>query len=113
MHFWLIFSLVAAGSSDPCVDTGPGACEIPAFIHQLQASYATAGGRTVDRLAQIGAPAIPALLAVLNDRTPPSLKGVEHPARYQAAFALAYMGKPAQPAISELLAVLLDRADDD
>ncbi len=55
---------------------------------------------TIDALASIGEPAVPALVAVLKDPDPLL--------RQNAARALARMGPAAEPAMSELIAALQD-----
>src|SRR5262245_53961805 len=104
MHVFMFVSLAVIGA--PSQATCDADCQIPALIAQMRASYDTTSWRAVDQLAQIGAPAIPALLEVLADRTLPSLKGVRHPARYQAAFALGHMRKVVKPAVPALVTVL-------
>ncbi len=99
---------LAAGQDAP-----PQLGEVPQLIAQLNASYDSRSSNAAHRLARLGAPAVPALVEVLRDRTLGPLDGVRQPARSQAAFALKYMGPPAREAVTTLLAIVRDASEDE
>ena len=103
----LAVSLAASQSPSPTVE------DVPRLIAQMKASYDTNSWRAVYAFGQIGRPAVPALIAVLSDRTLPSMDKVKEPARYQAAFALEKIGPPAAEAVPLLLAILADQSEDE
>jgi hypothetical protein len=90
----------------------PTPADVPRLIAQIKASFGTKSSSAVDALAHIGAPAVPALIEVLKDRTLPDIGNVLQPARNQAVMALERMGPSAGEAVPILLEVLRDRKDD-
>jgi hypothetical protein len=109
-HTFLFFALGVMGAiaQEPCDEH----CQIATLIAQVRANGDTSW-RAASQLGRIGAPAIPALLEVLADRTQPSSSGMKYPARFQAASAVGLMEHAALPAVPALLAVLRDRTDDE
>lgn len=107
------FALALAVSLAASQSPSPTAEDIPRLIAQMKASYDTKSWRAVYAFGQIGRPAVPALIAVLEDRTLPSIDKVKEPARYQAAFALEKIGPPAAEAVPLLLAILADQSEDE
>lgn len=107
------FSLALAVSLAASPSPSPTAEDIPRLIAQMKASYDTNSWRAVYAFGQVGRPSVPALIAVLKDRTLPSIDKVKDPARYQAAFALAQIGPPAAEAVPLLLAILADPSEDE
>lgn len=99
---------LAAGQDAP-----PQLGEVPELIAQLKASYDSRSSNAAHRLARLGAPAVPALVEVLRDRTLGSLDGVRQPARSQAALALKHIGPPAREAVTTLLAIVRDASEDE
>src|SRR6185312_3413501 len=84
---WLTWLAAAPPSPTPA--------DVPRLIEKIKASYDTRSFSAVDALAHIGAPAVPALIEVLKDRTLPDIGNVLQPARNQAVMALERMGPAA------------------
>lgn len=107
----LLSASVAA--ADPAPAPSPTAADIPGLIGQLKSGDPSTRWNAAYTLGRLGSPAVPALLAVVEDRTLRHLGDVGNPARSYAVIALESVGPTAAEAVPVLLAILRDPQEDD